>query len=165
MEDNRGSIRDEGGLDAFGDFVGIAENDIWDMASGFAKRTAAKVCVNFGMPRVKYTLGIMYWAQGESRCSRTASLRRIIKSNEYKALLGTALDRVALRKAEADQSDTISKAADPGQFKDELLRTTYPQSLGSTACICHMSYNFRQLLTALPISKATLLQRQFPVSH
>ena len=40
-----------------------------------------------------------------------ASLIGIDNSDEYKALLGTALDRSALGKVAAYQSDTISKAA------------------------------------------------------
>ena len=73
VDNDRNSIREEGGFDAFDDFVGITENDIRDMASSFAKRTVAQGRINFGMRRIKYTLGIMHWVQDEGRCSRTAS--------------------------------------------------------------------------------------------
>ena len=38
-EVNRNIIRYEGGPDVFNDFVGLTEIDIWDMDSGFSKRT------------------------------------------------------------------------------------------------------------------------------
>ena len=34
-------------------------------------------------------------------------------------ILETAFNRAEVRKIEKDQSDTISKAADPGNFRDE----------------------------------------------
>ena len=76
------------------------------------------------MRSVKYTLGIMHWKQYESRCSRAASLPGIDDAEEYKAILGIALDRATLRKVEADQADTISKAADPLKFK---YKCTWPE--------------------------------------
>lgn len=48
----------------------------------------------------------------------------ITNANEYKALWGTALYWAALRKVEADQADTISKAADMGKFK---AKGTWPK--------------------------------------
>ena len=50
------------------------------------------------MRRVKYTLGIMHWAQDESRWSWILSLTGIADATEYKALLGIALDHATLRK-------------------------------------------------------------------
>ena len=63
----------------------------------------------------------MQWAQYERGCSCTASLTGIANAEEYKSLLGTALDWSTLRKIESDQSDTISKEEYPGKFKDELI--------------------------------------------
>ena len=59
-EDNRNSIRDEGALEAFNNFVGLAESDIRDTASGLSKMTATQGHINFGMRHIKYTLGIMH---------------------------------------------------------------------------------------------------------
>ena len=94
------------------------------MASDFSKSTTARGRINFGMRHMKYNLGIMHWVQDESRCSSTASLTGIAYSEEYKSLLVTTMDRATLRKADADQADTISKAAYPGNFKDEY---TWPK--------------------------------------
>ena len=118
-EVNRNNIRDEGGLEAFDDFFGFTMINIQDMASGFSNRTIAKRRINFGMWRVKYTLGIMHWAQDETRRPCTSSLTGISDAKEYKDLLDIALYRGMIRKVEADQADTISKAADTETFKDE----------------------------------------------
>jgi hypothetical protein len=37
----------------------------------------------------------------------------------FRDALIVASDRTDVRKIESDQSDTVSKAADPGKFKDE----------------------------------------------
>ena len=105
-------------MKAFNDFVGLTESDIRDMAYGFSKRIIAPGRINYGMRRVEYTLGIINWAQDEIRCSRTTSLIDIADAEEYKALLGKALDRATLRKFEADQTDTIIKEGDLEKFKD-----------------------------------------------
>ena len=89
---NRKSICDEGGLEVFDDFVGLTESNIRDMASVFSKRTTTQGRINFGVRCVTYNLGIMHWAQDERRCSRMAYLTGIVDAEEYKALLGTALD-------------------------------------------------------------------------
>ena len=117
-EVNCNSIRNEGGLEAFADFF-LTGSDIWDMASKLSKRTTAQGLINFGILYVKYTLGIMHWAQDESYWSRTASLTGISDTDKHKALLGSVLDRSALRNVESDQAETIRKAAYPGKFKDE----------------------------------------------
>ena len=110
---NRNNIHNEGGLEAFDVFVGLTVSDIQDMDSVFSRRTNSQGRINFGMWSVKNTLGIMHWAKDESRCLFTASLTEIADAKEYKALMGTALNRATLKKVEADQAETISKASDP----------------------------------------------------
>ena len=97
MEGNHNSIRNEGGMRAFDNFVGLTVSDIWDTASGFYKRTTAQWRINFGMQHVNYTLGIMHWAQDEIRCSRTETLTGMSDAEEHKALLGIYLGSATLR--------------------------------------------------------------------
>ena len=80
MEGKR--ICDEGGLEAFGDFVGPTERDIREMVSGLSKMTTAQGRINFWTRRVKYNLGIMHWAQGESHCYCMAYLTGISDTEE-----------------------------------------------------------------------------------
>ena len=136
-EGNCNNIRDEGGMEAFDKFFGLTMSNIQDIASGFSKRTNAQGRINSGMRRVKYTLGIMYRSQDESRCSCTASLIDIADAKEYKALLGIALYHAILRKVEYCQDDTISKASDPGKFMNDL---TWPD----------WEVNFEKFLSTIP---------------
>ena len=78
----RNNIRNEGGLKAFDNSVGLTVSDIWDMASVFYRRNTAQGRINFGVWRVNYTLGIMQWEQDEIRWSFTASLIGIADAKE-----------------------------------------------------------------------------------
>ena len=48
-----------------------------------------------------------------------ASINDVQDTDEFRGILDVATQRAALRKVEDDQVETISKAADPGKFKDE----------------------------------------------
>ena len=48
-EGNHNSIRNEGKMEEFDDFVGLNESNIQDMAYDFSKRTTAQGCINFGI--------------------------------------------------------------------------------------------------------------------
>ena len=48
-----------------------------------------------------------------------ASINDVQDADEFQGILDVAIQRAALRKVEDDQVETISKAADPGKFKDK----------------------------------------------
>ena len=81
-EGNRNIIHEEGWLDEFNVFVDFTKSYIRDTASGFSRRNTAQGHINFGMRRVKYNLGIMHWAQGESHCYCMAYLTGISDTEE-----------------------------------------------------------------------------------
>ena len=62
---------------------------------------------------------MMHWAQDFKRCSLVPVLDDINNADEFKEVLQVSAQRATLRKTDTDQVDTISKAADPGKFKDE----------------------------------------------
>ena len=61
----------------------------------------------------------MHWVQDQDRCYRMASIDGVQYADEFWGILDVAIQRAALRKVEDDQVETISKAANPGKFKDE----------------------------------------------
>ena len=61
----------------------------------------------------------MHWVQDQDRCYRMASIHSVQDADDFQGILDVAIQRAALRKVEDDQVKTISKAADPGKFKDE----------------------------------------------
>ena len=74
--------------------------------------------IAFGLRQTKLLVGIMHWVHDQDDCYRVASIQDIADVEEFKQLLDTSIQRAALRKVEDDQVDTISKAADPGKFRD-----------------------------------------------
>ena len=61
----------------------------------------------------------MHWVQDQDRCYRNASTDNIADANKFREIIDISIQRAALQKVEDDQVDMISKAADPGKFKDE----------------------------------------------
>ena len=115
----RNSIIDEAGLNTLRDLFDISEVDICDIAESFSKRSPANTRIIFGMRRIKWLIAMMHWAQDFKRCSLIPVLDDINNADEFKEVLQVAAQRATLRKTDTDQVDTISKAADPGKFKDE----------------------------------------------
>ena len=116
---HRNAICNEGGFDDLSGFIGVTETDLRDMAESFEKRSAANGRITFGMRRTKWLVGVMHWVQDFDRCSQVPTINGINDADAMKAALTVAIERAATRKVEADQVDTVSKAADPGKFKDE----------------------------------------------
>ena len=61
----------------------------------------------------------MHWCQDHQRCSEDPDIADFANSDVFEEALQMSVQRALLRKNDSDQVDTISKAADPGKFKDE----------------------------------------------
>ena len=118
-QDHRDSICEEAGFESLKDFVRLSEKDIREMADGYEKRTQAQGRIPFGLRRIKLLIGVMHWVQDQDRSYRNASTGNIADANEFREIIDIAIQHTALQKVEDDQVDTISKAANPGKFKDE----------------------------------------------
>ena len=116
---HRNAIIDEGGFDRLMDFYDINETDIRDIAESFSKRSPAANRIIFGMRRIKWLISMMHWTQDHQRCSEDPDLDDIANADEFKQALLVLAQRASHRKTDAAQVDTISKAADPGKFKDK----------------------------------------------
>ena len=108
------------GFETFDDLKSMKEKDICDLADSYTRRTVADGRFIFGVRRIRYLIGIIHWVQDFGRVSGTPSLDEYGGgAGAFRAALDVAFDRAEVRKIEKEQSDTVSKAADPGQFKDE----------------------------------------------
>ena len=116
---HRNSITAEGGFNGHNDFLDIMETDIRDMAESFSKHSPAANRINFGMRRIKWLIAMMHWCQDHQRCSEEPDIADFANADTFKEALQVSAQRALLRKNDSDQVDTISKAADPGKFKDE----------------------------------------------
>ena len=115
----RNSIINEADLNTLRDLFDVSEVDIHDMAESFSKRSPTNTRIIFGMRHIKWVIAMMHWAQDFKRCSLIPVLDDINNADEIKEALQVAAQRTTLRKTDTDQVNTISKAADPGKFKDE----------------------------------------------
>ena len=108
------------GFAEFSDLMTMNEKDVRDLAESYCRHTAADGCFIFGVCRIKYLISMINWVQDFARVNENPSLDEFAGDGpSYCAALETALRRADVRKIEKDQSDTVSKAADPGKFKDE----------------------------------------------
>ena len=113
-------LRNEG-LSTFGDLKSMKEKDIRNLAESYGRRTAADGRFIFGLRRIRYLLGLIHRVQDFHRVGQEPSLDAFGEDNDknFRAALDIAYDRAEVRRVEKEQSDTVSKAADPGKFKDE----------------------------------------------
>ena len=118
IPNQQATISTEAGFNSLNDLNDIEEKDIQDMADSFQKRNIANR-INFGMRHTKWRIAMMHWVQDFSRCSRLPTIDDFITANDFKQTLSTAAQRASLHKVDTDQVDRISKAADPGKFKDK----------------------------------------------
>ena len=118
-EATRNRLRIEG-FDAFSDLQSMREKDIRDLAESYGRRTVADGRFIFGVRRIRYLIGMIHWVQDFVRVSGIPSLDEFEgNAAAFREALDVASSRADVRKIERDQSDTVSKAADPGKFKDE----------------------------------------------
>ena len=110
-------------VEGFGTFVDLAtmkEKDIRDLAESYGRRTVGDGRFIFGIRRVRFLIGLVHWVQDFARVNETPSILAYGEDQaKFRSDLEIAFQRADVRKVESDQSDTVSKAADPGKFKDE----------------------------------------------
>ena len=98
----------------------LKEKDIRDLAESYGRRTITDGRFIFGLRRIRYLIGLVHWVQDFGRVGQVPT---IVPFGEdaaaFRQVLNIAFDRAEVRRIEKEQSDTVSKAADPGKFKDE----------------------------------------------
>ena len=101
------------------DLATLREEDIRDLASGFSKRTQGEGHIIFGLRRTKRLIGMMHWVQDFYRCNEAPNLQGLENQDDFLLAVDTAIHHVNVRQNVVNQVKTVSKAADPGKFKDE----------------------------------------------
>ena len=114
----RDRIREEG-FGNFTDLMSTKEKDIHSLAESYGRRTVADGRVIFGLRRIRHLIGLIHWVQDFRRVGKEPTIAGFVNAARFRVALEEAFDRADVRKIEADQSDTLSKAADPGKLKDE----------------------------------------------
>jgi hypothetical protein len=110
------------GFNLFADIAGLEIKDVDRLSEGFAARTVANGKVIFGMRRTMHLKGVVHWVQDFGRVSHEAAVDGapdMVDEATFLAALDAARDRAKMRKHELEESDDLSKAADPGKLKKQ----------------------------------------------
>ena len=108
------------GFAEFSDLMTMNEKDVRDLAESYCRHTAADGCFIFGVRRIKYLISMIHWVQDFAKVGEEPTLAGLDNMASFHEALDTSIYRAGdVRKVEKDQADTVSKAADPGKFKDE----------------------------------------------
>jgi hypothetical protein len=121
----------EDGFESFEDIMSLSEKDVGSLAKGFAERTAANGRIIFGLRRTNLLKATVHWAQDFRRISREPSLENIEDMDDFKLAIDTARQRAQIRKHNADESDSLSKASDPGKLKRQKEWLVWSRSLNN----------------------------------
>jgi hypothetical protein len=109
-------------FNSFADIAGLEIKDVDRLSKGFAARTVANGKKIFGMRRTMRLKGMVHWVQDFGRVSREAAVDEapdVVDAATFLAALDVARDRAKMRKHELEESDDLSKAADPGKLKKQ----------------------------------------------
>ncbi len=129
QEATRNRLQAEG-FESFEDVLAMKEKDVRDLAESYGRRTLADGRAIFGLRRVCYLIGLIHWNQDFQRTGESPTIEGIADAAQFRTALDEASIRADVRKVEKEQSDTVSKAADPGKFKDK--RKVAP--VGASVC-------------------------------
>ena len=108
----------EDALSSFTDAQVLNESDISDMVKDFCGRTQNNGRIHIGSKRAKRLKGFVHWVQDFYRVSEDPT---IVGLNEHMFInaIEDSQKRADVRRTLKDNSDTASKAADPGPLKSE----------------------------------------------
>jgi hypothetical protein len=119
------------GFESYADMLSLTEKDIGALAKGFAERTANQGRVIFGLRRTNHLKASIHWAQDFRRISRLVTLDHTADAAEFRTQIETARQRAQIRKHNAEESDSLSKAADPGKLKRQKEWIAWSRGLGN----------------------------------
>ena len=117
------------GFEDFEDILALTEKDIGDLAKGFAERTAVNGKIIFGLRRTNLLKATTHWVQDFRRVSREPTLEGIEDEAGFREAIEIARQRAQIRKHNVDESDSLSKASDPGKLKRQKDWQVWSRSL------------------------------------
>jgi hypothetical protein len=105
------------GFGSYNDILVLDEKDITSLAKGFAECTAAQGEIIFGLRRTNLLKATVHWVQDFTRISREPTLDSFPDAASFRVAIEIARQRAQVRKHQAEESDKLSKAANPGKLK------------------------------------------------
>jgi hypothetical protein len=117
------------GFESFEDIMSVSEKDVSGLEKGFAERTVTSRKIVFGLRRTNLLRVTVHWAQDFRRISRAPTLDGIGAMPDVKAAIEMAKQRAQIRKHNAEESDSLSTASDPGKVKRQKDWLVWSRSL------------------------------------
>jgi hypothetical protein len=114
-----GYVSREEGFKSFDDVLIMKAKDVRDLAESYGRRTIADGRAIFGLRIARNLIGLAHWVQDFARVGEEPNLLGIDNALQFRTALDEASTRADVQKVEKNQSDTVSKAADLGKFKDK----------------------------------------------
>jgi hypothetical protein len=103
------------GFASYADMLSLNKSDVGTLAKGFADRTVALGRCDFGLRRTNFLKSTIHWAQDFKRVSRNPTLDvATADAAALRVAIKEARLRAMTRKHNSEESDGLSKAADPG---------------------------------------------------
>jgi hypothetical protein len=113
----------------FEDIMYLSEKDVSSLAKGFAERTLANGKI--GLRRTNLLIrATVHWVQDFRKISRASTLDGIgAMPEDFKPAIETAKQRAQIRRHNAEESDSLSTASDPGKLKRQKDWLVWSRSL------------------------------------
>ena len=100
------------------DYGKLTEKDIISLQEGYSRRAANQGGFYFGLQRTVKLKNAIHWVQDFARCNLDPTLYDL-EEDEFLEALDVAAERAQIRKAQADDSEAVSRDTSPGNLKDE----------------------------------------------
>ena len=123
------TIITEDGFESYDYILTLGDSDIVNLAKSFSTRTADAGKISFGLHWTNLLKANIHWSQDFSRISWTTSLIGIINADEFHTEIEAASQMARIRKHRLEESDSLSKAADPGKLKRHTDWITWSRAL------------------------------------
>ena len=113
----RTSLMDDA-LSSYDDVRILTERDVNGLIRDYSGRTIADGRIHIGIRRSKRLKALIHWVQNFYRVSKEPTIVGL-GQGVFLAALDTTLSRAEVRRTLEDNTDTTTKAADPGPLKSE----------------------------------------------
>jgi hypothetical protein len=139
LQVNRTDITADG-FESFNDILTMSETNIGSLSKGFTERTMANGKIIFGLRRTNFLKATVHWVQDFRRISREATLDGVADAAAFKIEIEMARQRALIRRHNANESDTLSKAIIHGLQRCTVRQPRQIATLESTGR--HKVYGF-----------------------
>ena len=121
----------EDGFQSFKDIMFLTQKDIGNISKGFTERTEANGMIILIYLQTNILKATLHWVQDSQRIIRETTLDGIDETSTFKERNDASTVRTAIQKNNYDNSDSLNKASDPRNHKNQKDQIAQSQSLSN----------------------------------